>query len=105
MGGLGLNSGIAAHLVRHGLVIENHSCCQILTVSMKAPLGHVALGSLLIMAPQQSACCPSTTFGFTLKTFSHRPKCRGMQRRASHTMINAEMWRKEFRARSWKSSP
>ena len=48
------------------------------------------------MAPPHSACWPSTTFGFTLKTLSHRPKWGGMRRNASHIIMDAERLRKEF---------
>ena len=48
---------------------------------------------------------PFTTFGLTLKVLSHKPKWGWMQRKASHTTINAEMLRMKFGARSWKSRP
>src|SRR5215216_4052717 len=70
-GGPDLKAGAAAHLEPRGSVMLNHSCCQVLTVSTNAPFGQVTLGSLLTMALPQSACYPSITFGFTLKTLSH----------------------------------
>ena len=42
--------------------------------STKEPSSHVTLGILPAMAPPHSACRPPTTFGLTLKIFSHRPK-------------------------------
>ena len=61
------------------------------------------LGILPTMAPPHSAWTPFTTFGLTLKVFSHKPKWGWIQSKASHTTINAEMLRKEFGDRSWKS--
>ena len=40
----------------------------------------MTLGILPTMAPLHSACWPTTTFGLTLKVFSHRPKW-GLMRR------------------------
>ena len=43
-------------------------------------------------------------FGLWLKTFNVKPKVVGwMQRKGSHTTMNAEMLRMKFGARSWKS--
>ena len=41
-----------------------------------------------------------TTLGFTLKIFSHKPKCGEMRRKASHTTMNVEMLRKDLGDRS-----
>ena len=58
------------------------------------------MGILLTIAPPHSACFPLTTLGFTLKIFSHKPKCGEMRRKASHTTMNVEMLRKELGDRS-----
>ena len=65
----------------------------------------MTLGILPTMAPPHSAWVPRTTFVLTLKVLSHRPKWGRMRKKASHTMINAEMLRTKFGARSWKSRP
>ena len=69
-------------------------------VSTKEPSSHVTLGILPTMVPPHSTCRPLTTFGLTLKIFSHRPKWGLMQGKASHTTINAEMLRMKLGARS-----
>jgi hypothetical protein len=58
---------------------------------MKEPFGQGVWASLLTIAPPHSACFPSTTFGFILKVLSHKPKCGGVRRKASHMTMNAEM--------------
>ena len=65
-------------------------------VSTKEPSSQVTLGILSTMAPPHSACWPLTFFGFTQKIRSHRLKWGLMRRKASHTMINAEMLRTKF---------
>ena len=60
----------------------------------------MALASLLTVAPPHSACSPSITCGFTSKVLSHKPKCGGVQRKASHVTINADIRRIESGARS-----
>ena len=45
------------------------------------------------MAPLHSAWRPLTTFGLTLNVFSHKPKWGLMRRKASHTMIHADIVR------------
>ena len=60
----------------------------------------MTLGILPTMAPPHSACWPPTTFGLILKVFNHRPKWGRMQRKASHTTMNAEILRTKFGARS-----
>ena len=74
-------------------------------VSTKVHSSHVTWDILPTMAPPHSAWLPFTTFGLTLKVLSHKPKWGWMQRKASHTTINAEMLRMKFGARSWKSRP
>ena len=69
-------------------------------VSTKEPSSHVTLGILPTMAPPHSAYWLTTTFGLTLKVFSHRPKWGLMRRKASQTTINAEMFRMKLGARS-----
>ena len=65
-------------------------------VSTKEPSSHITLGILPTMAPPHSAWWPPTTFGLTLKVFSHKPKWGLMRRKASHTTINVEMLRMKF---------
>ena len=48
--------------------------CHPFMVSMKEPSSHVTLGILPTMAPTHSAWRPLTTFGLTLKVYSHKPK-------------------------------
>ena len=71
-------------------------------VSTKVPSSQVTLDILPTMALPHSAWLPFTTFGLTLKVLSHKPKWGWMQRKASHTTINAKMLKMKFGARSWK---
>ena len=90
------NSGAATHAGSRGSVISNHPDCHPFMVSTKVPSSHVMLGIFPTMAPPHSTCQPLTTFGLTLKVFSHKPKWGLTQRKASHTTINAEMLRMKF---------
>ena len=72
---------------------------------LPANIAHRLPAAGQIVPTPEPAWRPPTTFGLTLKIFSHRPKWGLMRRKASHTTINAEMLRMKFRARSWKSGP
>src|SRR3954466_9208257 len=105
VGGPDRNSGAATHSGSRGSVMQHHPDCHPFRVYTKEPSSHRTLGILPAMAPSHSAWLPRTTFGLTLKVLSHRPKWGWMQRKASHTAINAKMLRMKFGARSWKSMP
>ena len=60
----------------------------------------MTLGIFPTMAPPHSACWLLTIFGFAQKVWSHKLKCGGIQRKASHMMMNIEMLRKELGDRS-----
>src|SRR3954465_2920583 len=100
VGGPDRNSGAATHLGSRGSVMSNHPDCHPFRVSTKEPSSHGTLAILPAMAPLHSAWLSRTTLGLTLKVLSHRPKWGRMQRKASHTTINAEMLRTKFGARS-----
>ena len=57
---------------------------------------HPGISCTFTMAPLHSACWPSTTFSFHIKDLEPQAEVWGTQRNASHTMMNAEMWMKEF---------
>ena len=65
----------------------------------------MTLGIFPTMAPPHSACWPTTTFGLTLKVFSHRLKWGLMRSKASHTTINAEMLRIKVRGQIVEIQP
>ena len=74
-------------------------------VSTKVPSSHVTWDILPTIAPPHSAWLRFTTFGLTLKVLSHKPKWGWMQRKASHTTINAEIVEDEIGGQIMKIQP
>ena len=61
-----------------------------------SPNSFLNISTFIVMCEAFLRISPPTTLGFTLKIFSHEPKCGEMRRKASHTTMNVEMLRKEL---------